>query len=129
MCVTLKNVIEDIDETESIPVPKVSGAILAKVIDFCEHHADDQERAVDLSDWNLRFLDMDKKDMFEVVLAANFLNSTPLIEVVCRYIAKSIRGKNSEEIREMFNIKNDFTKQEEEAAEKQTDWAFCRRSA
>lgn len=36
-----------------------------------------------------------------------------LFELTCEAVAKMIRGKTTEEIRETFNIKSDFTPEEE----------------
>jgi S-phase kinase-associated protein 1 len=35
-----------------------------------------------------------------------------------------IKGKTPEEIRKTFNIKNDFTPEEEEEVQRENQWAF-----
>jgi len=51
---------------------------------------------------------------FDVILAANYLDVKPLLDQFCKGIANQIKGKTPEQIRQTFNIKNDFTPEEEE---------------
>lgn len=47
------------------------------------------------------------------VKAANYLDIKGLLDVTCKTVANMIKGKTPEEIRKTFNIKNDFTEEEE----------------
>ena len=44
--------------------------------------------------------------------ASYYLDVKPLVDMTCRAIADTIKGKSPEEIRNTFNIVNDFTPQE-----------------
>jgi len=44
------------------------------------------------------------------------------LDVTCKTVANMIKGKNPEEIRKTFNIKNDFNPQEEEQVRKENEW-------
>ncbi|PHU17300.1 E3 ubiquitin ligase complex SCF subunit sconC [Capsicum chinense] len=44
-------------------------------------------------------------------------------------LADMIKGKTPEEIHKTFNIKNNFTPEEEEEVRRETAWAFEQRSA
>lgn len=50
---------------------------------------------------------------FFVFQAANYLDIKGLLDVTCKTVANMIKGKTPEEIRKTFNIKNDFTEEEE----------------
>jgi hypothetical protein len=46
--------------------------------------------------------------------ASYYLDARPLVDITCRAIADTIKGKSPEEIRTAFGIVNDFLPQEEE---------------
>ncbi|KAK3260729.1 hypothetical protein CYMTET_30328 [Cymbomonas tetramitiformis] len=63
-------------------------------------------------------------DIFDLTLAANALDFNELCGATCRHIANMIKGKTAEEIRQTFNIHNDFTPEEEEEVRRENQWAF-----
>merc|ERR1712038_61888 len=122
--VTLRNMIEDLgiedlDENEIVPLPNVNAAILKKIIAWCTHYKNDQSES---SEWDLEYLKIDDGTLFELILAANYLDISQLLEVCCKQVANMIKGKSAEEIRARFNIQNDFTKAEEEQIRKENEW-------
>ena len=56
--------------------------------------------------------------------AANYLDIESLLDLTCQTGADMIKGKTPEEIRKTFNIKNDFTPEEEEDVRRENQWAF-----
>ena len=56
--------------------------------------------------------------------AANYLNIKELLNLTCQTVADMIKGKTPEQIRKTFNIKNDFTPEEEEEVRRENAWAF-----
>ena len=134
--VLIKQMIEDIGETDQpIPLPNVSSSVLTKVLEYCSHHrhdppvpADDTDemrrRATDISEWDAKFIQVDQEMLFEIILAANYLDIKSLPDIGCKTVyvwrrvpthasANMIKGKQPEEIRKLFNIQNDFTPEEE----------------
>ncbi|GAU31543.1 hypothetical protein TSUD_333190 [Trifolium subterraneum] len=67
---------------------------------------------------------IDSATLFELVRAANYLNIKNLLNLTCNTVAEMIKGKTAEEIRNTFNIKNDFSAEEEEEIRKENEWAF-----
>lgn len=112
---------------EVIPIPNVNGKILAKVIEFCDYHvkaggegkSDDEVKA-----WDAEFTKVDQGTLFELILAANYLNIKTLLDLTCQTVANMIKGKTPEEIRKTFGIVNDFTPEEEEEVRRENQWAF-----
>ncbi|GMI67082.1 ARABIDOPSIS SKP1 HOMOLOGUE 1, UFO INTERACTING PROTEIN 1, S phase kinase-associated protein 1 [Hibiscus trionum] len=123
----IKNMIEDDCANEEITLPNITGEILSKVIEYCKMHvdgenkSDDQLKARDAADFIAR---VDLNTLYYLIMAANFLNVKSLLDLTCQKVADIIKGKSPEEIRTTFNIKNDFTPEEEEEIRKKNAWAF-----
>ncbi|CAG8523803.1 12349_t:CDS:2 [Ambispora leptoticha] len=133
--ILLKNMIEDVGESDqAIPLPNVDEKVLKKVLEWCEHHINDplptsdeesqrRHNHAEIDDWDQKFLNVEQDLLFEIILAANYLDIKPLLDVGCKTVANMIKGKTPDEIRKMFNIVNDFTKEEEEQIRKENEWA------
>merc|ERR1719498_1914825 len=122
---TVKNMIEDTGTEAPIPLPNVSSKILAKVIEYCKYHVDakDADKGSkgddDTKAWDTEFVKVDQGTLFELILAANYLNIKSLLDLTCLTVANMIKGKTPEEIRKTFDITNDFTPEEEEEVRKE----------
>lgn len=127
---TIKHMVEDDCADSVIPLPNVTSKILAKVIEYCKKHVDSpkssDDRQVDeeLKNWDADFVKVDQATLFDLILAANYLNIKSLLDLTCQTVADMIKGKTPEEIRKTFNIKNDFTPEEEEEVRRENQWAF-----
>lgn len=130
---TVKNLVEDAGTEDSIPLPNVSGRILAKVIEYCKYHVEAEKKVDDdklakseddQKQWDQEFVKVDQATLFDLILAANYLNIKGLLDLTCQTVAQMIKGKTPEEIRKTFNIKNDFTPEEEEEVRRENQWAF-----
>jgi S-phase kinase-associated protein 1 len=67
-----------------------------------------------VSEFDSKFIDIDDLEgIFDLIMAANYLDIKSLLDLSCAKIATLIRGKTPEEIRKTFNIVNDFTPEEE----------------
>ncbi|EOO02274.1 putative scf complex subunit skp1 protein [Phaeoacremonium minimum UCRPA7] len=134
----LKNMIDDLGEeaigSNPIPIPNVNEAVLRKVIEWCEHHRNDplptadeendnRKKTTDIEEWDQKFMQVDQEMLFEIILASNYLDIKPLLDVGCKTVANMIKGKSPEEIRKTFNITNDFTPEEEEQIRRENEWA------
>ncbi|CAG7555397.1 unnamed protein product [Fusarium equiseti] len=135
----IKNMLEDvgdesITQSNPIPIPNVNEAVLRKVIEWCEHHRNDppqaqddesdaRKKTTDIEEWDQKFMQVDQEMLFEIILASNYLDIKPLLDVGCKTVANMIKGKSPEEIRKTFNITNDFTPEEEEQIRRENEWA------
>ncbi|KAF4452260.1 S-phase kinase-associated protein 1 [Fusarium austroafricanum] len=135
----IKNMLEDIgddgiNQGNPIPIPNVNEAVLRKVIEWCDHHCNDppqaqdddsdaRKKTTDIEEWDQKFMQVDQEMLFEIILASNYLDIKPLLDVGCKTVANMIKGKSPEEIRKTFNITNDFTPEEEEQIRRENEWA------
>lgn len=134
---TIDGMIGDIADAgaddEPIPLPNVNSNIMKLVIDWCKHHKnevnnlDDDEndtrRTDDIPPWDQDFLKVDQGTLFELIMAANYLDIRRLLDICCKNVANMIKGKTAQEIRKTFNIKNDFTEEEEAQVRTENTWA------
>ena len=72
--------------------------------------------------WDKDFVKVDDETLFNLILAANYLDIKSLLDLTCKTVADEIKGKTPEEIRVRFNIKNDFTPEEEEEVKRENAW-------
>jgi len=135
--ILIKNLLEDLPDqstTESIPIPNVNEAVLRKVLEWCEHHkndpaasadddSDSRKKSTDIEEWDQKYMAVDQEMLFEIILAANYLDIKALLDVGCKTVANMIKGKSPEEIRKTFNIQNDFTPEEEDQIRRENEWA------
>lgn len=151
---TIKNMVEDGCADSAIPLPNVTSKILAMVIQYCmkHHHADaasesssndknkelaesgegtssnrkkNKEAEKSLKKWDAEFVKvLDRPTLFELILAANFLNIEGLLYLTCKVVADSIKDRSLEESRQILNIKSDYTPEEEAKFRKENAWAF-----
>jgi len=128
---TIKHMIEDDCAESVIPLPNVNSKILSKVIEYSKKHvepspskSDEKTADEELKAWDADFVKVDQPTLFDLILAANYLNIKSLLDLTCQTVADMIKGKTPEEIRKTFNIKNDFTPEEEEEVRRENQWAF-----
>lgn len=123
--ITLKNVFGDTGMDAPVPLPMVSSTTLVRVIEYCQfHHQSDADNLPEQSvaKWDEDFLKVDDEELFALILAANYLELKPLLDLTCKSVADQIKGKTPEQIRARFNIKNDFTPEEEAEVQRENAW-------
>merc|ERR1740130_2374952 len=130
----------------------VDSKILIKVIEYCKYHHKAEQESLPEDEktvWDKDFVkvrlprrlpprarvqrpllpthrlpssQVDDETLFNLILAANYLDIKPLLDLTCKTVADEIKGKTPEEIRIRFNIKNDFTPEEEEEVKRENAW-------
>lgn len=124
---------EEDDQPIEVPTQNVRSAVMKNILEWCEHYKDtnfpddeqddDSKKSTPIDPWDNNFLNVDQEMLYEIILAANYLNIKPLLNSGCKVVAEMIRGKSPEEIRKTFNIVNDFTPEEEAAIRRENEWA------
>jgi len=125
----LKNLLDvvmiDDDQTNlEIPVSEIDGHILAKIVDWLQHEyqnprpqpKEGEEKAFLMTEYDIKFVDdlCSKKnsdgsiflgDLFFVLLGANRLDISDLVQVCLKKIADLIKETDLEKLDELFKIK------------------------
>ena len=118
---TIKNMLEDLQDLDDVPIPihNIRGEIFSKVNTYIsEYHKNGQPT----EEWLKEFFNIPHEILFEIMLGANYLEITSLLNETCKFVAGMMKGKTPEEIRKLFNIPNDFTPEEEEQIRKENYW-------
>ena len=69
-------------------------------MEYCEHHRGEplpaadadanqdetRKRSTDISEWDQKFISVDQEMLFEIILAANYLDIKPLLDVGCKTV-------------------------------------------
>ncbi|XP_050234264.1 SKP1-like protein 1A [Mercurialis annua] len=131
---TIKLLIEDGCADGVIPVPNVTGKILSMVLEYAEKHkrtsaaatlygpCDDE--SIIIARWDAEFMKLDRNVLFTLMMAADYLNMKGLLDLTCKTVADMIKGKTPEQIRETFDIENDFNEEEEKEVRRENNWAL-----
>lgn len=143
----IKDILEDQDlgngEETIISLPNINGNTLVYIIQYMNYHKNNKPESIEkplkgkvedvICSWDKEFLftvlvgDGDEKrheTLIDVIMAANFLNMKDLLDLTCATVASIVKGKTPEQIRQLFNIENDLTPEEEEKILKENRW--CR---
>lgn len=126
---------EDEEDTPDIPLPNVSKEALRKVVEFCEKHAEDPMqpiirpiKSVNMKEvageWDANFIELEDRALFDIILAANYLDIPDLLDLGCAKIASIIKNKTPDEIKERFNIDKNSTPEEDEQVRRENPWIF-----
>ena len=90
----VKTMIEGDKLASDIPLPNVKNTILAKVMEYLKYHVDNQAREIEkplksanmaevVCQFDADFVDVDQEILFELILAANYMDIKPLLDLCC----------------------------------------------
>ena len=131
----VKGIIEDYPDDAEVPLNNFKSNILKKIKEYLEHYQDSDPKEIErplasqnyqdcVEPWDYEFINVDLDLIFEIILAANYMDIKPLLELASSKIASIIKGKTPEEIRKTFNIQNDFTPEEEQQIRDENQWCM-----
>ncbi|KAJ1693754.1 hypothetical protein LUZ63_010452 [Rhynchospora breviuscula] len=148
---TIKRALEESDPDQCIPLANVTGEVLSKIVDYLTKQSefasnkpqeileknlpelkDDVAKAEadleawkkDVEAWEDQYINVDMNMLYDLYLAANYMDIKGLLQLCAEKIASLIRGKTAIEMREIFGIENDLTPEEEEKIQAPNKWAF-----
>ncbi|KAI5010134.1 hypothetical protein ZWY2020_012271 [Hordeum vulgare] len=105
---TLRHMIEDECADNVISFPNVNSKILSKVIEYCKQHVQVRPKpadstaanaaansstsapaatpapTVDMKSWDAEFIKVDQATLYDLILAANYLDIKGLLDLICQ---------------------------------------------
>jgi len=125
---------EDLTGEKQVVLPEVESLTLAKVLEFCAHYDEEPMKYIEaplknadlyqvVQEWYAKYItDLNNDNLFKLTLAANYLDVSQLIDLCGAKIASMMKDKTVEEIRQNFDIVNDFTPEEEARVREENKW-------
>lgn len=120
---TIKNILEDLGDEDDcpIPLPNIMSNIMEQVITYLrkelanprpfEEEESNQKHFADSarSPWENEFMAKystkeNLAELFDIILACNFLDYNYLLNLACCNVAELIKGKTLEDTREFFGV-------------------------
>lgn len=122
--VLIKQAIETEDTTESLPLSEVTGDILKLVVKYMNQWKGEEpqipakplknkEMSKVTDAWSAKFIDdvgKDKETLYNLILAANYMNINSLLHLGCAKVASLIKGQPLEKIKEILSTEEDKKK-------------------
>lgn len=120
--ILIKDMLADVedDDAQEIPLPDIkTKEVLDYVVEFCKMNVHDpiQEIEKPIKSTELKGImippqyaeyaervSKDQSVLFDVILAANYLNVPGLLDMTCATVATMIKGKTPEEIKKTFKM-------------------------
>nr|XP_016476837.1 PREDICTED: SKP1-like protein 11 isoform X1 [Nicotiana tabacum] len=113
--ITIKNMVED--DYTIIPLPNVDTQTLIKITEYMMKHAVEKTNTneEEIETFDKEFVNgKSYRDLFELILAANYLDIKDLLDLLCQSIADRIKNKSANAVKKIFNITSDYSTEEEE---------------
>lgn len=132
----VNNFLEDNENAPYVPIVEDSctNEVMSDILRYYEHYrgeinilsdldSDKKKLKVDkLSEWDAQLLDRPYEQIYPLLVVANYFDMTHFIDILCQKIADGFKGLTHIEMREKFNIKNDFTPDEERQVMIENGW-------
>ena len=121
MSALVKNIVEDRGVSEEIQLEQVTQAELAKILQYCEHHEFTIPEPIAkplqsnniydaVPQWDGDFISaFNEDDLVKLIKAADYLDIKCLLDLGLTKIAAKFKGMTPEELRQEYNIQEEFT--------------------
>lgn len=122
----------DVFDIENVDKPTFE---LLKV--YANHYSDENniptpiDGDTKLNEWDEKFFQykddnnnicMSHDTLKSILVASDYLGMKNLLDTGCKAMANRIKGKSVEEMREIFGVENDFSKEEEDRIMEENKW-------
>jgi S-phase kinase-associated protein 1 len=130
MSTLVRTALESDHAEREIALDLIDSGDVAKVVEYLNYHARVPPREIErpipstnlrdfVDEWDANFAEVDQDTLFRVLLAANYLDIKPLLMLMAAKTASLMKGRTPEEIRKTFNIRSDYTPEDEEAVRRE----------
>ena len=130
-----ESILDSKEDAIEFNVNKVNSDILKKIVEYLEHYKNEEPKEIErplpslkfeecVDKWDFDYIDINLDTVFEIILASNYLDIKPLLELASAKIASLTKGKTTEEIRKLFGISNGFTPEEEQQIIEENKWCM-----
>jgi hypothetical protein len=127
----VKTTLEQDTTATEVPIPGVTSGTLARVIEYMNHHKGTEPpiipkplrskemKQVCSDPWDAQYIDKigdTRQDLYDLILAANYLDIKSLLHLGCAKVASLIKGQPLEKIKEILTqgMKKDDSKDAKE---------------
>ena len=122
----VKGILADYEDNTEVPLPDVNGKTLKRVVDYLTHYENSEPKPIPkplknshideiLDKWDYDFIiEVPLDDSIDLLNAANYMDIAPLLQLACCRIAREMIDRPVEEVRELFGITSDMSKEEME---------------
>lgn len=111
----VSNIVEGDQDATEISVKQVDADTLKLIVDYLNHHAGKEPaeiakpiRSVKMEKivedpWDAKFINgLAKRQLFQLILGANYMDCKSLLHLGCAKVATMIKGKSPEEIKQIL---------------------------
>jgi len=111
----VSNIVEGDQDATEISVKQVDGATLLLIVEYLNHHNGKEPaeiakpiRSVKMEKivedpWDAKFINgLPKRQLFQLILGANYMDCKSLLHLGCAKVATMIKGKSPEEIKQIL---------------------------
>jgi len=126
----VKTTLEQDKDAAEIPIPGVTSGTLGRVLEYMSHHKGTEPpiipkplrskemKQVCSDPWDAQYIDKigdTRQDLYDLILAANYLDIKSLLHLGCAKVASLIKGQPLEKIKEILTqgMKRDDLKDKE----------------
>ncbi|KAG8817982.1 hypothetical protein FRC19_010966 [Serendipita sp. 401] len=123
------------EKGEDVQIEDASSKTYLKVEEYCRYHQGTAPipakvvssikggSSFEFTKWDEDFMaSIDQETLLELVIVAQVWQIQPLLDLGTKTVATMLKGKSPQQIREIFEIENDFTPEEEAAIKKEHEW-------
>lgn len=111
----LKGMMEDYSEDKEFTINDVNSKVLLKVKEYLEHYATTEPEAIEIplksvnfkecvSEWDYNYLGEDTDEILSILLASNFMDIKPLLELASAKFGSIVKVITTEHIVKSFQI-------------------------